>query len=47
VFFSGLAEVLWASESGGTLKVVWGVLEMACGGLGAACVGRVVFAKRT
>ena len=46
VFFYGLAEVLWASESGGTIKLVFGVLGMIFGGLGAACVGRVVFTKR-
>jgi hypothetical protein len=46
VFFYGLAESLWASESGSTIKLVLGVLGMIFGGIGAACVGRVVFTKR-
>jgi hypothetical protein len=45
VFLYGLAEVLWASESGSTIKLVLGVLGMIFGGIGAACVGRVVFTK--
>jgi len=46
VFLSGLAEVLWASDSASTIKLVLGILEMIFGGIGAACVGRVVLTTR-
>ena len=47
VFFSGLAEVLWASESGRTIQLMLGVLGIVFGGIGAAYVGRLVFTKRS
>ena len=46
LFLWGLAEVLWASESGSTIKLVWGPLLTLFGGIGAAYVGRAVFIKR-
>jgi hypothetical protein len=46
VFFSGLVETLGAIKSGSTIHLVLGALSMACGGIGAACVGRAVFTKR-
>jgi hypothetical protein len=46
VFFYGLAEVLWARESGSTIELVWGVLGMVFGVIGAACIGRLVLTKR-
>ncbi len=46
VLLFGLADVLWASESGSTVKVVLGVFGMIFGGIGAACVGSVVFTRR-
>lgn len=45
VFFFGLADVVTASESGSTIKLVLGALGMIFGGIGAAFVGRVVFTK--
>jgi len=46
LFLWGLAEVLWASESGSAIKLGLGVLLMVFGGIGAGCVGRMVFTKR-
>jgi hypothetical protein len=45
VFLSGVAKILWANESSGTINLVLAVLEMIFGGIGAACIGRVLFAK--
>ena len=45
VFFWGLAETLWASESGITFGLVYGILGMILGGLGVAYVGKVIFTK--
>ena len=47
MFFFGLAEVLWASEWASTFQLVLGVFGMVFGAIGAACVGRLAFTKRT
>jgi hypothetical protein len=46
LFFSGLAEVLFASESGSTIKLVVAVIPMVFGGIGAAVAGWLLFTKR-
>jgi len=49
-FFNGLGNVVTASGSGSrldqTISLVLGVVQMVFGGIGAACVGRLVFTKR-
>jgi hypothetical protein len=46
LLFFGLAEVFWASESGSTSNLVCGLLGVVFGGIGAGCVGTLVFTKR-
>jgi hypothetical protein len=47
VFFSGLGDVLWANESASDIKLVFGVLEMIFGGIGAAYVRRAKRSERS
>ena len=47
VFFWGLAEVLWASDSGNTIPLAWGIPLMVIGGIGVSRAGRLVFTERS
>ena len=46
LFFSGLAQVLFASDSGSTIQVVAALLPMVFGGIGAAVSGWLLLTHR-
>jgi hypothetical protein len=46
-FFSGLGDVVNASESGRTISLVLGFVQMVFGGFGAALTGWSVMRNRT